>query len=398
MEKEKSNFPVGCFMPMNAIAVHPQGFPHFCLISKMSPESNLRALDDRAGEIHRQLLKGEWPDSCSHCRKNEAQHLPSRRERTWERKFARYGRSRAESFVSGQESSTLRHLEISFSNICNLNCSMCSSEYSTGWIKPEERAEAQGLEFRSGMKPFRHVRKLSDSFLEEILERSDELDLIIVKGGEPTYDPRCLAFLQKIARKRKENPPWVFIQSNGTRPVNEWLPSLEGLDLEIGISLDGWGPVYEWIRGTRFEPVLANFQELAKSDAVRELTLDFTLSLHNAFHLPAFLERITELREQVKKPFRCPSFQWARQAHATPLALAREDRLEIRDKARPWLENAGDFFQNGESLLEVLALPRASDESIRDSLRWLDYMTELRGFDLGADETLIRASLAKART
>lgn len=43
-------------MPMNAIAVHPQGFPHFCLISKMSPQESLAGLERDAGAFRGNTL------------------------------------------------------------------------------------------------------------------------------------------------------------------------------------------------------------------------------------------------------------------------------------------------------------------------------------------------------
>src|SRR6218665_2850116 len=64
-------FPNGCFLPLNAIAVHPQGFPHFCLTSTLKRGAALSEFAEARREIHQQLLKGEWPATCTRCLNKE---------------------------------------------------------------------------------------------------------------------------------------------------------------------------------------------------------------------------------------------------------------------------------------------------------------------------------------
>lgn len=380
--------PQGCFLPMNAVAVHPQGFSHFCLNSTLPPSPSLAGLEENRRSVHRRLLDGEWPDSCRRCENKEKQRLSSRRTLVWERKSRIYGRAEAERLVLAAEKPAVRHLEISFSNLCNLSCAMCSSEFSTGWSRHDRRAREQGLEFRDFTAPFEKPARVSRELLAEILDHADQLDLIIVKGGEPTLEPLCLEFLQKLAGRAKA--PNVFIQSNGTRPPSEWVKELRGLRLEIGVSMDGWGPVFEWIRGGKFDQVLSHLRELDQVDFVGGLTIDFTLSLFNGFHLPEFLERVTALRSELTKLKECPVFQWAQQPFASVLNLREADRAKIAEQARPFL--ADGFFLDHEVLLGTLSRPRIDAASRQQALRWLDFITQMRGTALSA-EPQIRESL-----
>ena len=187
--------PKGCFLPLNALAVHPHGAKKFCLTSTLPPVVEENSFELQRAEIHHQLLEGKWPYSCSSCKLKESQNIQSRRTRTWERKIARYGQNDAINILNNQEKSYIRHLEITFSNLCNITCAMCSSEFSSSWINLDKKAIAKGLNFREFTRPYQKINRMTKTLMEEILEHSSEFDLVIIKGGEPTVEPLCLEFL-----------------------------------------------------------------------------------------------------------------------------------------------------------------------------------------------------------
>jgi sulfatase maturation enzyme AslB (radical SAM superfamily) len=299
-----------------------------------------------------------------------------------------YGQERAEALVREEKRPTIRHLEISFSNVCNLTCAMCSSEFSSSWIAPDKSAIEKGLGFRDFTGPFHRVARVSPELLEEVFEHVDDLDLIIIKGGEPTREPICLNFLQELVKRRSRPGPFVFLQSNGTRHPSEWLKGLDSLQLEIGISLDGWGEVNDWIRGSRFEQVISHMEYLDEVPFVRNLTVDFTLSAYNVFHLPEFFAGMVSLRDRLKKELTCPVFQWVQQPYSSPLALRDKDRLEIERQCRPILEANQNLFLNFENLLEVLRQPRAPEAQVKKCADWLRFMQEMRKKPLPYQERL----------
>lgn len=393
-DEVNKKFPSGCFLPLNAIAIHPQGYPHFCLTSTLESKGSIKDLNENRKNIHLQLLSGDWPDSCKRCLNKEKRNLQSRRTRTWERKIKIYGRELAELYVNNQIEPNIRHLEISFSNVCNISCAMCSSEFSSTWINHDSKAIEQGLQFREFTKPFQKIARASPNLLEEVLTQSDNLDLIIVKGGEPTREPLALDFLEKISeRSKNKKSPYVFIQSNGTRPPKEWIYRLKNLKLEIGFSFDGWGNVFNWIRGANFDQVLSHFHEISELDFVRSMSIDFTLSAYNCFHLPIFLEKITELKSKIPKLDRCPVFQWVQQPYASPLNLKQENREKILELSDNILNKNEKFFLNSDNLRKILLQPRAKVESIQQGIQWYEYMNKIRGFKMEEYDELIRESL-----
>ena len=271
---------------------------------------------------------------------------------------------------------------------------MCSSEFSTSWIKHDENAQKQGLEFRAFTQPYRRVARVSRELLDEVLLHVDDLDLIIVKGGEPTREPLALDFLETVSeRSAGKRGPSVFIQSNGTRPPKEWIYRLKNLNLEVGFSFDGWGNVFDWIRGAKFEQVLAHFREINEIDFVKSMSIDFTLSAYNCFHLPEFFERVAELKTQVNKLAECPVFQWVQQPYASPINLKEHDRAKILERCLPILDKEDKFFLNSDNLKKILQHPRASVESIRQAQQWFEYMNQVRGFNLREFDQQIRNSL-----
>lgn len=372
----------GCFLPLSALAVHPHGERKFCLSSSLPASKNKEEFDSQRMTIHQELLRGEWPLSCRSCKFKEDQNIQSRRTRTWERKISRYGKNEAIEMLHTQRKPYIRHLEVTFSNLCNITCAMCSSEFSSSWIKLDKKALELGLNFREFTEPYQTVNRISPETMNEILTHASEFDLVIIKGGEPTIEPLCLEFLQKLGKLRKENGPLVFIQTNGTRNPNEWLPYTKGLKLEVGFSLDGWGRVGDWIRGTDFDQVLKNFKTVANYPSVQEITVDFTFSLYNCFHLPEFFENILALKNETAKFKECAVFQWVQQFYASPLSLTLESRVKIKEQVSNIFNKDPALFLNYENLLKILELPRLPENSIDTARKWTDFMNESRGFSI----------------
>jgi hypothetical protein len=276
---------------------------------------------------------------------------------------------------------------------------MCSSEFSTSWIPRDHEAEASGLKFREFTSPYRRVARVSPALLEEILESSGSLDLVIVKGGEPTRDPRCLDFLERLAHFPGRNQELtVFMQTNGTRNSEEWLPKLAGLRVEVGISLDGWGDLNNWIRGSMFESVLRNLVAVSKSPNVRRVAVDFALSAFNCLHLPIFVDQMNKLAQELPKLDRTPSFQWVQEHYASPLALHASDREEVSRVTREYFSAAGLDAKKLERVEEVLSLPQLAPELVSDCRAWLLHLEKVRGQKLPEGRERLLRSFEGART
>ena len=134
-------------------------------------------------------------------------------------------------------------IDLNFSNTCNLACSMCNRTHSSGWMQQEKTMpEFIKNELKRGYKwlgtPWDNFKPyvLSDKFVQSIIDNIHDYKFIMIKGGEPLYDKRCIAFLHKVAEL---NPAVrIVIVSNITTVtprILETLSKLENLELNFSI-------------------------------------------------------------------------------------------------------------------------------------------------------------------
>ena len=181
----------------------------------------------------------------------------------------------------------LRYLELTASNICNQTCVTCGSYFSSKWLKLEQK---MNLGIGGHNPPF----ILSKESVDKIIEVLDDLEVLQLKGGEPTADKNNLKILKKLV---EINPNCrVIIISNFQEISEEWWEVLSFLNnLEMSSSLDGIDKTYDWIRGGDFNRTYENmlrFKEIQSSP----LRINPCISLYNLFHL-------NELNEKIQKDF-----------------------------------------------------------------------------------------------
>lgn len=196
---------------------------------------------------------------CSHCKELEDMGVASMRQRNTE--------------------SLKPFLSIAFSNTCNLDCVMCGSEYSSKWYSVyknnKEVNEFFGPDSPGDIRP----HSLSQDQVDEVCKLLPSLDGVIIKGGEPLVDPMVLYFLEQAA---EINPNITVSMVSNFTVLN--LPLLRKFkNLNLMVSVDGIGKVYEWIRGTKFEIVDNNITEFAASGGL--VRIQPTLSAYNVEHM-----------------------------------------------------------------------------------------------------------------
>jgi len=176
----------------------------------------------------------------------------------------------------------IKYLDISFSNQCNLGCVMCNSIHSSHWHQQEKSMPQKALNALKTHYDYNQFKPvvLQKEVLESILDNINDLELLIIKGGEPLYDKNCLTFLDKISNVK----PTLKIRmvSNITTITKKTLETFSKLkDIEIFASIDGIGKTYEWIRGTNFSNIDKNFQLLLNHPSISVLGINFVLSIYN---------------------------------------------------------------------------------------------------------------------
>jgi molybdenum cofactor biosynthesis enzyme MoaA len=224
--------------------------------------------------------ENKWPEICRTCKRQEEL----------------YGGSHASKIdLIDPVDNVISYLDISFGNTCNLNCVMCSNDYSTRWNTLNENMSDEMFNYISHNHTElkrKHIHQISYEEIDEILDHAKQLKQIVIKGGEPLWDKKSLYFLNKL----KEINPNVMLKiiSNITHIDIDLLTSFE--NMKVICSIDGIYDVYEWIRGHPFKPVYENFKKLMSVKSSNfSVGLNYTVSAYNLECLKDSFEFFSDL-------------------------------------------------------------------------------------------------------
>jgi len=257
-----------CRLPFEGYCIDAEGFGLPCCAfqkkdtHKLPIHENVSVDSDFFRSVQKEILSERIPDGCFHCYDRENQGMLSHRQKYIERRNKK----------NYKNDSTLKHLDISFSNTCNLACVMCSNRYSSKWnIINKKFPELTEI---TKSKPFESFN-LSYAQIDDILEKSINLQSIVIKGGEPLLDKKCCYFLENLS---KINPDLdVMIVSNVTAVDISILKPFK--NLKIIASIDGLEDVYRWIRGFDFTTVDKNIDTLLNNNI--QVIVNFTITAYN---------------------------------------------------------------------------------------------------------------------
>ncbi len=146
----------------------------------------------------------------------------------------------------------LKHLDIAFSNACNLTCVMCKSDFSTSWYKADADFAVQHP-WRERFKPW----SMSLDKIDRLATWIPSGLSVEIKGGEPLIDMKVIYFLEKLRDLGKKID--LHLVTNFTLVDDEKVSLLvEHLKSGINVSVDGYGRTYEWMRGFSFAKLEEN--------------------------------------------------------------------------------------------------------------------------------------------
>jgi molybdenum cofactor biosynthesis enzyme MoaA len=204
------------------------------------------------------------PAGCRYCRDQEEQGLESLRLQT------------LKEYPIPITKTKIVSIEVFPSNVCNLRCIMCSPNFSSAL-----GAEYQKLNWIADYTPIDHSDKTLD-----ILNELSDLETIGFIGGEFFLTKCNLEILDIIINKKLR----AKIITNATVITDAHLDKLKQIeDLDIQISIDGVGSIYEFIRyPAQWADVETNITKLKKnlpnakihfSAVVQPLTFQYLIKL-----------------------------------------------------------------------------------------------------------------------
>lgn len=225
-------------------------------------------------ELRKDMLAGKPRQECEKCYVEEQSNIVSMRQK---------GNSQFEARALGIEFEKLEFLEISLDNLCNLECRMCNSQFSTKLKARDEILYKNNL-----------IQYKPKSVQYKTLDIMDALDLSSLKmvkllGGEPLISPNLILFLEKIPYP--ENVELLIITNATTIPPTFIIEKLKNFrSVRFDFSIDGIYHFNDYQRvGSNFENTISNALQLANyfpnSHSIH--------SVFSSFNIIAFHDSIT---------------------------------------------------------------------------------------------------------
>lgn len=288
--------------PWLHLNVTPRGDVYPCCSSDYTePFDNVKNKDLKAifnGEKMRQLrldMLAEKPNSiCTYCYKHEENSPFS---------FRTYGIEHFgkdfDSIVTTTELDgtvpqfKMKYFDVRFSNICNMKCRTCGSEFSSKWAQEMSVHDDPGENYRI----VTHADE-TGSLLDEIKSQIPNFELAYFAGGEPLITDEHYQILEEMIRTGANSKITLRYNSNMS---NFKYKKYDILDLwkrfprvEISASIDHYGERAEYIRhGTDWGVVESNLKTIRDLDYI-DYQYNTVLSVFNYATLDTFYQYLID--------------------------------------------------------------------------------------------------------
>jgi len=239
-------------------------------------------------DIKQRMLAGEQLEECRYCWMQEQQGYDSKRIRdnkTYQKIFLhRFKDSEL------KEQSNFNEYYVRLGNHCNLRCTTCNDQFSTGWISENKKF---------GLKPARTILIDDvDPLWQHLKDNAKDIAVLQFIGGEPfmmsTEPQRDL--MKFLAESGHASHIRIKYNTNLTRLPTEQLPYWPAFKaIEINGSMDGTGSRFEYLRYPaewhEADSNLDFYKNLKATTTPKlELTIMHTLSLYNIGYVQEILD------------------------------------------------------------------------------------------------------------
>lgn len=272
----------------------------------------------------RRMLYGDRPEECSYCwRVEDTGNLSDRHYRSGEPWAADHFDE-----ILLQDPLTWNvnpsYVEVNFSNVCNLQCSYCSPQFSSSWQKeineygayPTSNAHNSPTYFTGDRKVIanRENNPYVNAFWKWWPELYPKLKHFRMTGGEPLMDRNTYRVFDWVLEHPKQDLH-LNVTSNFSQDeyiFEKYLNYVKKLcdnktieHFMQFVSLDGWGNRAEYGRhGLDFELVKSNVERfLSEIPHCNSLTFIITMNILNITSIKELLSWILELRKKYNKNY-----------------------------------------------------------------------------------------------
>ena len=288
-----------CTSPWNEVHIHATGKVRMCCqhmgIGKNAHDVTLTEAfnDDTYSLARKQVVSNVWPKGCDQCVRAEAHSGFSMRymntnttmeEKSWHAEFG---------------TGTIQKVGINFSNACNLRCTMCDPNKSTGWYK-DAKMLLDALGEEESWRAYNHASKepygIPTDFVDRNLDTLLKTKQIECGGGEPFYMPQFMYLLDKLVEHNYQGR--LKIITNATLLKTEILEKIKNINVSFVVSMDGTGHVYPYMRPSTpfgkysWEEIRDKILYIAKE--FKTINISYTPNILNIYNIPTYIEWVEE--------------------------------------------------------------------------------------------------------
>ena len=369
-----------CRMLFNGgLTINPDGSIVLCCVSSQNKLAHISEIDDLNkfynsylfNYIREKMKSGLLPtESCQAC--NFA------REQGHTAAIDSWVREKIKWTSDDIDYHTISFLEFAPSNICNQNCVMCGSFYSSKWVEWELDAIEDGLTFRFKEKHqyvtnfHNEVWSMDDKDLQKIYDVLHNVKRINLKGGEPFADKRNYDLIRHCMKLK--NPPIISSTTNFSSIPNEIMDLIcDYPKFRMGVSIDGTDKVYEWVRGASYKQTIDNCHTYMKRSNNGILVVTATPTIYTLYSLDDYMLEMKSLGFKRMQFMSCTSPKY--------VSIEAEENLDYYvQKYEKFLSTYDGmkvhFFENIYNRKYDINIDKSN---VRD---WIEFMNKKRGFDI----------------
>lgn len=276
-------------------------------------------------EYRKMLDKGIWPNDCGLCKNNEENNIKSMRQ-DYPADLTHYDFNTGRVNFGG-----LKHVELRFSNSCNMACLHCSNVYSSKWgsrlknYVPDEVDKEYHLEqllgtqhrvwwperdknIRKGSKdpgPAKFYESNIDLRTGQVLDIVTDLnknfpniEKIDFAGGEVLYQKQFFPCLHKLAEHPNAKNILIFFHSNFNADfkVKDLSDALKPFGKsKIMISVDAGKNIYPYFRDGSWKKLKQNLHAFNKVNNFTEIDAVCTTSVYQIMDIEDVITSLLEL-------------------------------------------------------------------------------------------------------
>ena len=341
-----------CMAPWTHTYLSPQTERRLCCASREPAQNFQQYIDTKSGtgkyipitldehwnsehmkSVRRRMMAGETLPECEVC--NDKLLNTSVYRSYFNQLFGhKYNEAMEKTVEDGSTTMLPVSWDYRFSNLCNFKCRMCGDMLSSAW--ESEQRQHNMINWHdpknNWMQPDikKQIEQFQDSQIEAEFAQAVEghrVEEVYWVGGEPLMYEQHWRYMKRIIELGDGKNVYARYNTNLSRVnykgIDLYRDILSGLrDWQICASLDGTGPIGEYIRtGLDYNSWLGNFRRGTEIQTHRrQMRIDFTLTLPGMFEI----ENIQRLGQELNVDILAKViFSFSPDIVMSPLALPR---------------------------------------------------------------------------